>query len=63
MTFDDATIQWLTYASLAFDAALVLVPSYDGDWQPLLFPRSLCRGQRLVLTPKRRKRKRSGSRR
>jgi hypothetical protein len=50
---DDAQITWLTYAVLAFDAALVMWYGKYGP-QPILFPRSLCR-PRVVATPSPRK--------
>lgn len=52
--YDDQAIEYLTYAILAYDAALVML----SDTQPVLFPRSLCRGERTARTRKKRKRKR-----
>lgn len=53
---DDDVAAWLASAMAIYDCALVIHPRPDG-WQPLLFPRTLCAGQRMRLVPRRRRRK------
>ncbi len=54
---DDDTVAWLAVWMTAADAALVMWRGHHGA-QPVLFPRSLCRGKRLHIDTHRKTRKR-----